>query len=261
MPHIKIQENWNRYSFKAFLFLMANYLFILHGFSQCDPTEIDPCELGANSIIQACYHAQIAKTSNGYSITGEDFSPDGLTNQSSLKNIPSTLYPMPTGVFPVWGAIGGRTQAVFIGSDGNIYAVGEEDLLIDATHTLGTGWKKTNLKLPSSITVCDVNKWEGTAGSGSDNSSNNSNVTGDRDGFLVFSTYSGEAYITGDGASVIQSLASNTGWTQINMPLGIGVKDFAVGYRTLLILGTDGLLYASGPKTYLGNGNVDVINT
>lgn len=228
--------------------------------SQCDPSEIDPCELGANSIIQACYHAQIAKTSIGYSITGEDFAQGGVSNQSSLMNIPSDTYPMPNDVFPIWGAIGGRTQAVFLGSDGDIYAIGDEDLMIDDSHTNGPAWGKTNLSLPYDIEVCDVNKWEGTAGSGSDNMSNNSNSTGDRDGFLVFSTYDGEAYITGDGASVIQVGAKNDDWTKIQLPADIKVKDFAVGYRTLLVLGTNGLLYASGEKTYLGDGSPSFIN-
>jgi len=228
-----------------------------HVIAQCDPLIKDLCEIGNNSVIQACYHAQIAKTSNGYSITGEDFAPNGIAYQTVLTNIPSSSYSMPQDVVPIWGAIGGRTQAVFLGSDGKIYAIGEEDLLIDESNTNNPAWGVTRLKLPTGLTVCDVNKWQGTAGSGSDNNNSNSNnavVTGDTDGFLVFSTESGKAYITGDGASAIQSQASNTEWTQIQLPSGISVVNFAVGYRTLLVQGSDGNLYASGPDTYLGDG-------
>ncbi len=225
--------------------------------AQCDPSSRDLCEIGKNSVIQACYHAQIAKTSNGYSITGEDLAPDGVAFQTSLTNIPSPAYAMPTGIVPIWGAIGGRTQAVFLGSDGKIYAVGQEDLLIDESNTNSPAWNVARLSLPPGIEVCDVNKWQGTAGSGRDNNNGNSInaiATGDTDGFLVFSTESGEAYITGDGADAIQSRASNTDWTLIEMPSGISVVNFGVGYRTLLIQGSDGNLYASGPDTFLGDG-------
>ena len=222
--------------------------------AQCDPSEIDLCDIGNNSIIQASFHAQIAKTSNGYSITGQDFAPNGTDFSVVLSNIPSSLYPLPSEVYPVWGAMGGRTQAVFLASNNKIYAVGEEDLLIDNSRTNGPAWGLTSLNLPSGITVCDVNKWQGTAGSGNGNDSNNSNATGDKDGFLVFSTLDGDAYITGDGARAIQSGASNTDWTKINMPAGVSVLNFGVGYRTFLILGSDGNLYASGSKTYLGDG-------
>ncbi|MBT8232122.1 MAG: hypothetical protein HKO66_03460, partial [Saprospiraceae bacterium] len=92
---------------------------------------IDLCEIGNNNIIQASFHAQIAKTSNGYSITGQDFAPNGNSYSTVLTNIPSPQYALPSGVVPVWGAMGGRTQAVFLATDNNIYAVGEEDLLID----------------------------------------------------------------------------------------------------------------------------------
>lgn len=244
-----------QYSTLVFLavFIGANLAVVNHGASQCDPSTIDLCEIGNNNVIQACYHAQIAKTSNGYSITGEDFAPNGSNYSTVLTNIPSPAYPMPLGIVPVWGAIGGRTQAVFIATDDKIYAIGEEDLMIDNSRTNGSSWGVTSLGLPDGVTVCDVNKWQGTAGSGSDNN-NNSNTTGDRDGFLVFSTYGGEAYITGDGARAIQDQASNTDWTLINMPAGISVVNFGVGYRTLLILGSDGNLYAAGPETYLGEG-------
>lgn len=30
--------------------------------AQCDPSTIEPCDIGNNSIIQASFHAQIAKT-------------------------------------------------------------------------------------------------------------------------------------------------------------------------------------------------------
>lgn len=239
----------------AFLILILNTIAMNSGYAQCDPSEINLCEIGNNNIIQACYHAQIAKTSNGYTITGEDFAPNGVNYSTVLTNIPSANYPMPPNIVPLWGAIGGRTQAVFLGTDGRIYAIGEEDLLIDRTHTNGPAWGVTNLNLPPGVTVCDVNKWQGTAGSGSDNN-NNSNTTGERDGFLVFSTQSGEAYISGDGASAIQTNASSTDWTMINMPEGITVDNFGVGYRTLLILGSDGNLYGSGRDTYLGDGTV-----
>ena len=106
------------------------------------------------------------------------------------------------------------------------------------------------MTLPVGITVCDVNKWEGAAG--------RRNSTGD--GFLVFSTFSGELYITGNGASDIQSQASNATWTQVNMTSGIAVIDFAVGYQTLLINGIDGKLYASGPDAYLGDGTTTDLN-
>lgn len=243
---------------KVVAFLTLNFVLAYHCNAQCDPAEIDLCEIGKNSIIQACYHAQIIKTSNGYSITGEDLTPDGNSDQSVLTNIPSANYPMPAEVVPIWGAIGGRTQAVFLGSDNKIYAVGEEDLLIDNSFTSSSAWGVTSLKLPVGITVCDVNKWEGTAGSGSDN---NDITSGQRDGFLVFSTVTGELYITGDGARNIQSQAINTLWTQINMPDGITVVDFAVGYRTLLIRGSDEKLYASGPVTYLGDGTRENLTT
>ncbi|GLR17245.1 T9SS type B sorting domain-containing protein [Portibacter lacus] len=237
------------------IFVLTIYIvtdaFIINRLSaQCDPTNIDPCEIKKNSIIQASYHAQIIKTSNGYSITGEDLAPNGTNYQVVLTNIPSSTYPMPFGVFPVWGAIGGRSQAVFLGSDGKIYCVGQQDLLIDNSITQGSSWRVSSLTLPSGITVCDVNKWEGTAGSGN----NQGNSNGQEDGFLVFSTSSGELYITGDGASNIQAQASNTSWTKLIMPIGINVVDFAVGYRTLLVQGSDGNIYASGSNTYLGDG-------
>lgn len=227
--------------------------------AQCDPAEIDLCEIGNNNIIQACYHAQIAKTSNGYTITGEDFAPSGLDYSTVLTNIPGPRYPMPTGIVPLWGAIGGRTQAVFLGTDGLIYAIGQEDLLIDETRTNGSRWGVTNFSLPPGVTVCDVNKWQGTAGSGSDNN-NNSNTTGETDGFLVFSTITGDAYITGDGAAAIQRGASNTNWTRLRMPDGITVENFGVGYRTLLVLGSDGNLYASGSDTYFGDGTLEDVS-
>jgi len=118
------------------IFILLNLSFFNRSIAQCDPVLIDPCEIGNNSIIQACYHAQIAKTTNGYSIAGEDFAPNGNSDQIVLTNIPSETYPMPQDVFPVWGAIGGRTQAVFLGSDEKIYAIGEQDLLIDESNTL-----------------------------------------------------------------------------------------------------------------------------
>lgn len=222
--------------------------------AQCDPSTIEPCDIGNNSIIQASFHAQIAKTSNGYSITGQDFDPNGTAYSTILTNIPSAIYPMPDGILPVWGALGGRTQAVFLATDNKIYAIGEEDLLIDETKTNGPAWNVTNLTLPSGLTVCDINKWEGAAGSGSD-SNNGSNATGERDGFLVCSTYAGDTYIIGNGAKAIQQGASNTDWTLLDMPDGIDVINFGVGYRTLLVLGSDNKLYAAGPTTYLGDGS------
>ena len=250
-------NNHSYYKVFAAVLLTTNITIINYSKSQCDPTIRDLCEIGKNSVIQACYHAQIAKTSNGYSITGEDLAPNGISFQIVLTNMPSPSYPMPSDVVPIWGAIGGRTQSVFLGSDGRIYAVGDEDLLIDNSNTNGPSWNVARLSLPTGIEVCDVNKWQGTAGSGRDNNNGNSInaiATGDTDGFLVFSTESGKAYITGDGASAIQSQASNIDWTLIEMPSGILVVNFAVGYRTLLIEASDGNLYASGPNTFLGDG-------
>ena len=80
-----------------------------------------------NSVIQAVYLVQIVKTNKGYSITGQELTPGGILDQVVLSSIPSPEYPMPDNVYPVWGAIGGRTQAVFVGSDSKIYAVGQED--------------------------------------------------------------------------------------------------------------------------------------
>ena len=162
------KQIWNNYqkaiTIGAILFL-CNALSIHPVVAQCDSSSIDPCEVGKNNIIQASYHAQIIKTSNGYSVTGQNLTPEGISYLDVLTNIPSTLYPMPDGVFPVWGALGGRTQAVFLGSDSKIYAVGTQDLLIDEVHSNGTAWGATNLELPENLTVCEVNKWEGTAGS------------------------------------------------------------------------------------------------
>lgn len=224
-----------------------------HGHSQCDPSTIDACEVGKNSVIQASFHAQIIKTSNGYSITGQDMAPSGNNIQVALTNVPSTTYPMPAGVLPIWGAIGGRTQAVFVASDSKIYAVGSEDLLIHNIHTNGSAWGVTTLSLPKGITICDINKWEGSAGSG--------NNTGNLSGFLAFSTYSGEMYITGNGGGDIILNAVNSSWTKIVMPSGVAVVDFAVGYQTLLILGADNSLYGSGPNTFLGNGTSKSLTT
>src|SRR5690606_20538576 len=109
------------HSLKSAMLIFLNFAVIGHGIGQCDPSTIDPCEIGKNSIIQAAFHAQIIKTSNGYSITGQDFAPNGTSIQVVLTNIPSSTYPMPAGVRPVWGALGGRTQAVFVGSDSKIY--------------------------------------------------------------------------------------------------------------------------------------------
>jgi len=223
---------------------------------QCDPSSIDLCFVGSNSIVQATYHGQIIKTSNGYSMTGQSLNSNGNNDQGQLTQIPSLIYPMPNDVVPVWGAIGGRTQAVFIGSDNIIYAVGEEDLLIDRTHTPDNDWGPTTLDLPSEVTVCDINKWEGTAGSGDDGG----NATGSEDGFLAFSTKNGALYITGDGASRVYGAASNVGFTRVLLPNDITVVNFAVGYRTLLIQGSDCNLYVSGSNTYLGNGNFSTIN-
>jgi gliding motility-associated-like protein/uncharacterized repeat protein (TIGR01451 family) len=247
----------SHYFIKGVLLIVFLFKGIGYGISQCDPSTIDPCEIGKNSIIQASYHAQIIKTSNGYSITGQNFAPDGFNFQVVLTNIPGPVYPMPAGIIPVWGAIGGRAQAVFIGSDSKIYAIGRQDLLIDGSNTNSTAWGEATLSLPSGITVCEINKWEGSAGSGNDTG----NATGSLNGFLAFSTFSGEMYITGAGASEIQLNASNSDWTRIEMPFGINIVDFAVGYRTLLILGSDGKLYASGPNTYLGNGSSQNLNT
>ena len=230
------------------LAILFVFVIINQSLAQCDPSSIDPCQLGKNSILQASYHAQIAKTSIGYSITGENFASNGIQDQSSLTNIPGPSYPMPTDIFPVWGAIGGRTQAVFLASDGDIYAVGEENLLIDASHTSGSAWSVTNLSLPLGVTVCDVSKWEGSATGFGDEE--------EKEGFLVFTTFSGEAYITGNGAYAIQSQTSPSGWTKLMMPNNVSTVDFAVGYQTLLILGGDGNLYASGPDTHLGDGIV-----
>src|SRR5690606_32762363 len=163
----------------------------------------------------------IIKTSNGYSITGQDFAPNGTSIQVVLTNIPSSTYPMPAGVRPVWGALGGRTQAVFVGSDSKIYALGSQGLLINSANTNGPAWGVAKLSLPAGITVCDINKWEGSAESG--NGNGNSSGGG---GFLAFSTFSGDMYITGDGASEIQRNASSTDWTEIAMPTGVDVLDF-----------------------------------
>jgi len=261
--HIKFRPH----AFKDILIVLVAILMVTNfgvfnqAAAQCDPSTIDLCDIGNNSIIQASFHAQIAKTSNGYSITGQDFAPSGTVYSTVLSNIPSPNYFMPPGVVPRWGAMGGRTQAVFLGTNNQIYAIGEEDLLIDATRTNGSAWGLTNLSLPPGITVCDVNKWQGAAGSGSDNNNNNSNATGDRDGYLVFSTEAGDAYITGDGAKSFQSDASNSDWTMLDMPEGISVLNFGVGYRTLLILGSDDNLYAAGPNSYLGDGASNNLTT
>lgn len=250
-------KNFQQVLLVIVLLLAFNILSINIALSQCDPATIDPCEIGKNSIIQASYHAQIIKTSNGYSITGQDFAPSGNNPQVVLSNIPSNSYPMPAGVFPVWGAIGGRTQAVFVASDGRIYALGSQGLLINSSNTSSSAWGVTSLSLPSGVTICDINKWEGSARAGNNNGNNN----GNQNGFLAFSTANGDMYITGDGASAIQSQASTTNWTKINMPAGVSVVDFGVGYRTLLILGSDGNLYAAGPNTYLGDGTSPNLNT
>jgi len=212
--------------------LTFNFLSINPVVSQCDPSTIDPCNIGKNSIIQASYHAQIIKTSNGYAITGQNFAPSGNDHQDVLANIPSSNYPMPTGIFPVWGAIGGRTQAVFVGSDSRIYAVGSEDLLLHNANTSGTAWGPTN-----------------------------GNATGERDGFLAFSTIAGDLYVTGRAASYVQFQAANADWTKIDLPIGIGVVDFAVGHQTLLVLGNDGNFYAAGSATYFGNGTSADLNS
>lgn len=239
------------------IFFLLIVLSSSNTIGQCDPSSIDLCFVGSNSIVQATYHGQVIKTSNGYSMTGESLNSNGNNDQGQLTQIPSPTYPMPGNVVPVWGAIGGRTQAVFVGSDNIIYALGEEDLLIDRTHTPDNDWGPTTLNLPPGITVCDINKWEGTAGSGDDGG----NATGSEDGFLAFSTKQGALYITGDGASRVFGGAPNTGFTRVILPNDITVVNFAVGYRTLLIQGSDCNLYASGSNTYLGDGGSSAINS
>ncbi len=208
-------------SFLAFIYFAptAN----LNG--QCDASTIDLCFVGSNSVVQACYHAQIIKTSNGYSITGQSLSHNGNGDQWQLTPIPSETYPLPPNVVPVWGAIGGRTQAVFIGSDNIIYAVGQQDLMISNSNTEGSSWGASSLSLPVGISVCDINKWEGTAGSGN----GAGNATGDEDGFLAFSTLLGELFITGNGASAVYAGASDSNFTKVILPNNVKVVNFAVG--------------------------------
>ncbi len=254
---VKISMCANNYICRVCL-LLSLFLFDSSNLvGQCDPSSIDLCFVGSNSIVQATYHGQIIKTSNGYSITGQSLDTNGNADQDQLTQIPSTTYPMPGSVVPVWGAIGGRTQAVFIGSDNIIYAVGVEDLLIDRSLTPDNDWGPTSLTLPPNVTVCDINKWEGTVGSGDDGG----NATGSEDGFIAFSTKSGALYVTGDGASRVYAGASNTSFTRIILPNDVTVVNFAVGYRTLLVQGSDCNLYASGSTTYLGDGNSSEINT
>lgn len=228
---------------RAFL-MWINFASAIYLCAQCDPATIDLCQIGKNSVIQASYHAQIIKTSNGYSITGQNLAPDGINFQTVLSNIPSSVYPMPQAVFPVWGALGGRSQAVFVASDSKIYALGKEGLMISQSFTRGSAWGVTSLELPDGLTVCDISKWEGSAGS-----------LGAEDGFLAFSTFAGTMYITGSGAPAIQANAKNNTWTKMVLPAGVEVKDFAAGHRTLLVLGNDRKLYASGPFTFLGSGS------
>ena len=98
------------------------------------------------------------------------------------------------------------------------------------------------------MTACDVAKWEGTA-------------LDDRAGFLAFMTYSGALYITGPGAGSVFSGFSATSFTQITLPGGVTVVDYAVAYNTLLILGSNGNLYASGDQMYRGNGTASINQT
>ena len=155
---------------------------------------------------------------------------------------------MPANVFPVWGAIGGRTQVVFLGSNGTIYAVGDEGSLIDAGRTSSTAWGATTLPLPAGVTACDVAKWEGTADNGGA-------------GFLVFMTYSGVLYITGPNATSVRAGATSNVFNTVTLPTGVTAVDFAVGYRTLLILGSNGNLYASGDQMYRGNATGSINQT
>ena len=240
-----LKANWFMKTFAVFALLFA---FIDASFGQCDPATIDKCALGKNSALQATWHAHIVKTPTGYSITGQELATNGTSDQLNLTTVPSASYTMPAGVFPVWGAIGGRTQVVFLGSNGTIYAVGNEGGLIDNSRTTSTAWGASTLPLPAGVTACDVAKWEGTA-------------LDDRAGFLAFMTYSGALYITGPGAGSVFSGFSATSFTQITLPGGVTVVDYAVAYNTLLILGSNGNLYASGDQMYRGNGTASINQT
>ena len=130
---LSAKDNWLRNALFVFTLLIV---FAGSSFGQCDPSTIDKCELGLNSPLQATWHAQIVKTPVGYSLAGQNLATNGSGNQLTLTAIPSAGYTMPANVFPVWGAIGGRTQVVFLGSNGTIYAVGDEGSLIDAGRTV-----------------------------------------------------------------------------------------------------------------------------
>lgn len=241
-----LKNNW---LWQALLVAASLLVFCSPSFSQaCDPNSIDKCELGKNSALQATWHGQIVKTPVGYSLAGQNLASNGSSNQLNLTAIPSAGYTMPANVFPVWGAIGGRTQVAFLGSDGIIYAVGDEGSLIDGGRTSSTAWGATTLPLPSGVTACDVAKWEGTASDGGA-------------GFLVFMTYGGALYITGPDATTVRAGATSNIFNTVTLPGGVTAVDFAVGYRTLLILGSNGSLYASGDQMYRGNGTASINQT
>ncbi|MBK8505307.1 MAG: hypothetical protein IPL46_25770 [Saprospiraceae bacterium] len=242
-------SNWLR-KFSLSLFrTIAAPLFLLIGFvftpieiwSQCDPATIDRCDVGKNSIVQAAYHSQIVKTFNGYSITGQKLASDGTSSQLNLTPYLVHLIHCRQMYFR-YGVRLRKNPGSILGSNGVIYAVGAENAVISTNVTSSTSWGATTLNLPAGVTVCDVAKWEGTG-----------NVENIDNGFLAFSTNSGVLYVTGQDASIVQTGAASGTFTQVTMPLGITVVDFAVGYRTLLVLGTDGNLYASGDRTFLGN--------
>ncbi|MCO6500703.1 MAG: PKD domain-containing protein, partial [Vicingus serpentipes] len=219
-------------------------------YAQCDLSDpnYNPCAtnttaeingvLGRHENHQAVYHAQMIKTSTGYLVTGSDMSSTG-GGQIGFTAIPGPGYNMGSA-FPVFGTIGDE-QSIFLGSDGKFYALGGEDKCIPTSMTSSNSFQEITLALPVGVTVCDVVKMHAT------------------NKMLSLLTSTGDLYVMGDNAVEVESSVVNpTVFTQVTMPAGLIVVDYQIAHRSLLIWGSDGLLYRSGFNTYAGNGTGSV---
>ena len=215
--------------------------------------------LGAVTLLSATsgVRAGAAPTFTGVFAWGDNSTGElGNGTVGGTSDVPAAVL-LPSGVTPTAIAAGGgsgggdteasRNAAYAIGSDGNVYAWGD-----NSAGGLGNGSTVVNsgtpvvVSLPSGVTASAISAAQGT-------------------GYAIGSD--GKLYAWGDDVDGKLGNGSNSidSFTPVVVPLPSGVTPTAVagGYQSAYALGSDGKVYAWGDNSYgeLGDGSVTSSST
>lgn len=191
---------------------------------------------------------------DGQAIRQVSYAKIGGTSDPSDPYYPR--YPLPSGVYPVLGAIGASSEAVFIMNDGTFWTIGDPNSLIEdsVNNTVRyMPWRaRPEVTLPPGVEPCNLVKMLGAGTRSAGHTGLILPAFNAPDGITLILNDVGDLYGTGPGIDFLGVVGQDTQNFSVPLNTTFRVADFDVSTRHAIVVDTDQNIHVAGWGVYDG---------